>query len=410
MCDNKSCCQNLQRLKESEEKLMAAQALANMGSWEYYFHENKIIGTPEAYRIFEIDDSIQDPSAIIDLVDWSSEAVKIYNTVKRNLNSKDPFSLELRMKTPSGKVKNIRINAQIKKGDHASKHLMTGTVQDITAIKETEDFKRQFTQFLETEVKERTAELEKVKSQLEGSLAKEMELSELKSRFVSTASHQFRTPLTVIQSTVGLLEMQVDDFPENLKHHINKTSHRVNTQIDRMTSLMNDILKLGEVETTSIEKRVERIDAVYVLRHICNEFNITQKDKRKISIDVIGENVDIETDPYFLEHIMVNLISNAFKYSQDSRSPQLSAEFADQELILKVQDFGIGIAQKDLKVLYEPFFRGDNSVGIEGTGLGTTIVKEYTRMLGGSIEVMSELGKGTTFTLKLPLNEACEVR
>lgn len=397
--------QNSQRLKESEEKLLEAQALANIGSWEYYFYGNKIIGSPEAYRIFEIDDdSIQDPSAIIDLVDWSSDAVKIYNTVKRNLNSREPFSLELQMKTPRGNQKNIRITAQVHKENQFKGHVMRGTVQDITIITEAEDYKRQFTKYLELEVQERTAELEKVKAQLEDSLAKEIELSELKSRFVSTASHQFRTPLTVIQSSIGLLEMQTDGFPDNLKHLVNKTSSRVNTQIDRMTSLMNDILILGKIEARSVEVQIEETDVVDILNRICNEFNSIQKDNREIFIRIIGDKEDVFTDALLLEHIMMNLISNAFKYSQGSKAPELIVEFGDQDLILTVQDYGIGISEEDLMGLFEPFFRGGNAVGIAGTGLGTTIIKEYTNLLGGAIEVTSELNKGSLFTLKLPKN------
>ena len=397
--------QSSQRIVESEEKLLEAQSLAKIGSWEYYFYDNKITGSPEAYKIFEIDeDNVQDPSTIIDMVDWGQDAIKIYNTVRENLNSSEPFHIELQMKTPKGNQKYIKVTARVHKENQFKGHVMRGTVQDITLIKEAEDYKREFTKYLELEVQERTAELEEVKSRLEDSLAKEKELSELKSRFVSTASHQFRTPLTVIQSSIGLLEMQMEGLPEKLKGSIEKTSQRVNNQIDRMTSLMNDILILGKIEARSVELHPEKTDVISILQRICTEFNSIQKDKREIFIRVIGKREEIFTDALLLEHIMMNLVSNAFKYSQGAKSPELVVEFNPDVLVIKVQDYGIGISEKDLNGLFEPFFRGGNSVGISGTGLGTAIVQEYTNILGGTIEVSSELNKGSLFTLKLPKN------
>ena len=133
-------------------------------------------------------------------------------------------------------------------------------------------------------------------------------MSELKSRFVSTASHQFRTPLTVIQSSIGLLEMQTDGFPDNLKHLVNKTSSRVNTQIDRMTSLMNDILILGKIEARSVEVQIEETDVIDILNRICNEFNSIQKDNREIFIRIIGDKEDVFTDA--LDDAKRNIISH----------------------------------------------------------------------------------------------------
>lgn len=397
--------QSSQRLKESEEKLLEAQSLAKIGSWEYYFYDNQILGSPEAYKIFEIDDQTQrDPSSIVDLIDWGQDAVKIYNTVKDNLNSNEPFSLELNLTTPKRNKKYIKVTARVYKDNQFKGHVMRGTVQDITLLKEAEEYKKEFTKYLELEVQERTAELEDVKAQLEDSLAKERELGELKSRFVSTASHQFRTPLTVIQSSVGLLEMQLSEMPEKTKSLVVKTSKRVNNQIDRMTSLMNDILILGKIEAGSVQPTFEEVGIVELFNGICQEFNSIQEDQREIKLEVTGEISNICTDSVLLEHIVMNLISNAFKYSKGAESPKFRLNFEATQICVEVADKGIGIDSKELRGIFEPFFRGRNAVGIAGTGLGTAIIKEYSQLLGGTISVTSEINKGSLFTLKLPKN------
>jgi signal transduction histidine kinase/DNA-binding response OmpR family regulator len=388
------------KLKESEEKLLEAQELSNLGNWEYNFKTEKFSGSPQAYEVFDIDN---DSNALktIQEMSWGSESIRIYNTIRTHLESKEPFTIEFKIGTRTGAIKHLKATAKIFSDEHKDERIMRGTVQDITALKEASIVKEQFANRLEIEVNERTQELRETHEKLALSLKKEKELGELKSRFVSTASHQFRTPLTVIQSSIGFLEMQSAEFDDEIKREVSKTTARVKKEVKRMSQMMDDILILHKIEATTINVVNESLGLTKFLTEILDSYNQIQTDGREVELKVIESEYDIVTDKNLLQQIVSNLLSNALKYSVNKPAPHLIVRFKKKEVVIEIKDFGMGIPAKEQALIFDPFYRASNVTGISGTGLGTSIVKEYLDLLGGSIEIKSKLKKGTSFLITL---------
>ncbi|MFT6245270.1 MAG: PAS domain S-box-containing protein [Salibacteraceae bacterium] len=264
---------------------------------------------------------------------------------------------------------------------------------------ESERMKEAFTNELEIKVVERTKDLQRIQKELSISLEKEKTLSELKSRFVSTASHQFRTPLTVIQSNMGILSMQIDLIDDAIKPAFEKANSRIAAQIVRMTTMMNDVLILGKLNAGSIVFVLEPINLVELCREIIDNYNQIQEDQRKMIFTILGEPSTLNLDSGLISHAISNFVSNAFKYSLDRQGPEMKLVFNVDSIKLSIIDHGIGIPKGDLTNLFEPFYRASNVVEITGTGLGTSIAKEYVELNNGTIQVKSTIDEGSTFIL-----------
>jgi PAS domain S-box-containing protein len=282
-------------------------------------------------------------------------------------------------------------------------------VLDITDRKEAEktafEIKEAFTKELELSVTQRTRELEDARKELAISLKKEQELGRLKSRFVSTASHQFRTPLSVIQSNLGVLAMHMDTstgfkLDKELQPKFNKISTRIKNQITRMTDLMNDVLILVKINDGNITLRLMRQPILPICQDILDNHNYLNHEEPNI-VKVKGEPVELKFDKQLFSHAFSNLVSNAFKYSKELDIPKVLVEFHEEHTEIKVSDTGIGIPEEELPHLFEPFYRATNVKEYSGTGLGTAIAKEYIELIGGTISVKSQLGKGTEFIIIL---------
>ncbi|PHR21368.1 MAG: hypothetical protein COA38_18870 [Fluviicola sp.] len=268
-----------------------------------------------------------------------------------------------------------------------------------TELQTSEQLKEAFTNELEAKVAERTEDLQRTQKELSISLENEKILGELKSRFVSTASHQFRTPLTVIQSNMGILSMQKGLMDDALKTTFEKINNRIITQIGRMTAMMNDLLILGKIDLGSIVLELEPIDLVGLCGEIIVNYNEIQDDNRNMTLTVIGEPSTLELDANLITHAISNLVSNAFKYSENKPAPTMKLVYNAQSTQLSIIDYGLGIPEEDIINLFEPFYRASNVAEVSGTGLGTTIAKEYIELNQGSIEVKSTLLEGTEFIL-----------
>lgn len=313
-----------------------------------------------------------------------------------------PVNYEVLGVTPEEKIWfGVNAGAIIKNGKIESVMLV---VQDITNKKEAEDKVHQQNYDLEEIVNKRTKELKEAKHELEVAYEKEKELGELKSRFVATASHQFRTPLTVIQSSVGVLAMQLDNMDEKFKPQFEKSYERIKGQIQRMTALMNDVLVLGKLNSGNIQLDLQSVDILALAKDIVTNYDETQTDGRKMNVIVKGNAYPLILDVKLIEHALSNIISNAFKYSVGKKAPCLTISFEKGKVKIIVQDFGIGIPEKDIRHIFEPFYRASNVKEFPGTGLGTAIIKEYVELNKGTIEVKSELNKGTSFKINLKNN------
>jgi len=278
---------------------------------------------------------------------------------------------------------------------------ISSILRDISSQKEAELIKEEFTKRLELKVNERTKELKESQKKLALSLEKEKDLGELKSRFVAIASHQFRTPLTVIQSSMGVLALQSDDMNDKFSSKFERVYNRIERQIEKMTSLMNQVLILGKINTLNVQPTFKSTDLIAFCEEIMANHNAIQIDGRSLIFTVHGDAYKIKLDAKLMEDAISNLISNAFKYSANKPAPSLTISFGKQEVQLSIKDNGIGIPSQDVKYLFNPFFRASNVTGLSGTGLGTAIAKEYVELNGGTISVTSKLNKGSEFIITL---------
>ncbi|WP_420318550.1 ATP-binding protein [Ekhidna sp.] len=250
----------------------------------------------------------------------------------------------------------------------------------------------------EEALKESMEELERTKQEVINSLVKEKELSELKSRFVSMASHEFRTPLTTVLSSANLIAKYTEsDQQEAREKHI----HRINKSVQNLTNILNDFLSLEKLESGAQKVNFSTVDLNELLQEIVEEMSQNLKKDQDILLN--GTAPTIQTDEHILKNILFNLISNACKYSNEGDKIEINIEVEDK-LMIHITDHGIGIPQEEQVNLFERFFRAANVTNIQGTGLGLNIVKKYADLLKGDISFTSTEGQGSTFTLTLPLS------
>ena len=246
-------------------------------------------------------------------------------------------------------------------------------------------------------------EREKLLDELKVSLEKEKELNELRNKFVTNASHQFRTPLTVIQSGIEIMEMYVDNLEEEKQTQFKKQFHKIQNEVARLQELMNDVLKIGKGNAGQTQFHPENLDLIEFCKEIIEEkFNRLQPNERKILFSTSGSPVLVSFDPNLLGHAIENILNNGYKYSLKDNL-NLDIEFKEHWVSIAITDKGIGIPEDDLKNLFHPFFRASNTDDFEGTGLGLAIVKDFIEKHNGKILIHSKLNKGTTFSVLLPL-------
>ena len=235
--------------------------------------------------------------------------------------------------------------------------------------------------------------------ELEESLLREKELGLLKSSFITVASHQFRTPLAVIQSNAELLEMLNNQGVKQEPEKYAVVTKRITEAISKMIDLMDDVLTLGKLTSGNAPYFPEDTDLMAFGDRLVNQFKLIKKDDSALNFMTDGEPYKVHLDPKLLEHTLYNLINNAFKYSKGKKNPELSLLFKPTEVVISVKDFGLGIPEDEQQHLFEPFFRANNVSEIQGTGLGLSIAKEYVEVNKGRIAAKSKLGEGSCFEI-----------
>jgi len=264
---------------------------------------------------------------------------------------------------------------------------------------------------LENKVEERTIilkealqELEKSQRSLSEALDKEKELNEIKSRFVSMASHEFRTPLSTVLSSAALAsKYTAPEDQEKRERHL----RRIKESVKHLNDLLEDFLSLGKLEEGKVLVKAEPIELQDFLEEVAEEMKTITKKDQKIYLDCNSHRLFI-SDKKLLKNILINLISNAIKFSQENSSVWVKADHSSNTLVLSVKDEGIGISEEDQQYLFASFYRGQNAVNIQGTGLGLHIVKRYIGLLHGNIRLESKLNEGTIITVELPQLEELE--
>jgi len=232
-------------------------------------------------------------------------------------------------------------------------------------------------------------------------LKREQELSELKSRFISMASHEFRTPLSAILTSAILINKQNEAGKEEKRlRHVSK----IKSNVHNLVVILNDFLSLSKLEEGKVVAKPEVFDMINFSKSLIDEIKINKKKGQTIKFEHDASEIKAFLDPKLLRHIISNVLSNAIKYSDENKKIIIKINTDEHHLFLSVADQGIGIPEADKSNMFQRFYRAKNVTNIQGTGLGLNIVKQYTELMGGTIKFKSEINVGSTFYIEFPLN------
>jgi two-component system sensor kinase FixL len=289
---------------------------------------------------------------------------------------------------------------------YSGRRIYTGFIHDLSKEKAAEKKLKEYTDDLELQVQERTKSLiatvkalEQAKEEVSTTLVKEKELGLLKSRFVSIASHEFRTPLTSIQLSASLIEQYALPFASvPIAKHVIK----IQQSVGNLTGILNDFLSLEKLEAGKETSLNKEFDLVKLAEHITEEMQVMAKPQQNIIYQHTGTSSMINLDRNLLKCCIINLIANAIKYSGENTFIDFNTEINSELCMITIKDNGIGIPEADQKHLFEAFFRAHNTGTIPGTGLGLNIVARYIDLMQGSVNFESHVNEGTIFTIKFP--------
>lgn len=292
--------------------------------------------------------------------------------------------------------------------DFAGRKIYAGFIHDLSREKEAEEQLKDYAAHLEDLVEQRTQTLkntvhalQQAKEEVSVSLEKEKELGHLKSRFVSMASHEFRTPLSAVQLSASLIEKYAQPYDNaNIRKHVAK----IKNAVGNLTTILNDFLSLEKLEAGKVEPACAPFDLVKFSEEITEELQMVAKQNQNIIYQHTGTRSIVSLDQNLLRNCIINLISNAIKYSGENTFIEFNTEIADSNCVITIKDNGIGIPDTDQKHLFEAFFRAHNTGNIPGTGLGLNIVARYTSLMDGRIEFKSDINQGTLFTITFPIS------
>lgn len=234
------------------------------------------------------------------------------------------------------------------------------------------------------------------------SAEKEKELADMKEHFVSLTSHQFRTPLTVIFSNIELIELFAQKSDPVFATRINTSAEIIRNEIDRMTELMNNILLMGRYDAKQLHFNLKKTDLTPFVYQVVDTYFSNQPDNRRIHIKVSGKAADVMIDEMLITHVLTNIISNAFKYSEGCADPELDLQYHEEEVEIIISDSGIGIPPNEIEKVFNSFYRATNTLTYQGSGLGLVVAKQFLELHNGTINLYSKLGRGTKVCLTLP--------
>lgn len=289
-------------------------------------------------------------------------------------------------------------------------HFAIAFIIDISVRKQAETHLREYNTRLEQEVEDRTLilkeaiqKLEHTKEELHQALQREMDLNRMKSNFISLASHEFRTPLATVLSSLTLVERYAD-LQDTTKR--NKHIQRIQSSVKHLNDILNDFLSVSKLEEGKVVCRLEWVYLSPLVQEVLPQMQEIAKTGQQIKVDTLVSrpiaNDLVYIDPALVRNILFNLVSNAIKYSPADTVIEVKTEIEPTMLRIVVQDQGIGIPADDQVHLFERFFRASNAGNVAGTGLGLHIVGSYVRLMNGGISFNSQVGEGTEFVVNLP--------
>ncbi|MBK9125274.1 MAG: PAS domain-containing protein [Chloroflexi bacterium] len=351
----------------------------------------KIIGYT---RREEVEDRLIDDVMAPDL------AAYFKSQVQHVFASGEPLHLVETLDMPGGRIHTDTYKIPLI-GSDGEVIALVGSSRDITELIDTR-----------TALADRTAELERINHALreaeleaESALEKERELHHVKNRFLWVVAHEFRTPLTVISLSIDLLDSYFDIMtPDKRQDQI----VRMRSQLKRLGALIDEIGYIHRLQTGGFTLRVTPVDLPRFLRAIANETELVRGEAGRVVITSTPNKITAALDETLMQQVFSNLISNALKYSGKYTQVNVRVAVNGSKILVAVEDSGMGIGEDELEQVFQPFFRGAETSGIPGTGLGLTIVKQSVEAHGGAIRIASTVGKGTTVTVELPLVVALE--
>ncbi|WP_299152716.1 PAS domain-containing sensor histidine kinase [uncultured Christiangramia sp.] len=256
---------------------------------------------------------------------------------------------------------------------------------------------------LNVELSEEINRRKEAEEKIKDALQKEKELNELKTKFLSLVSHEFKTPLSGILTSATLAEKYTkeEQQPKREKHLVT-----IRNKVHYLNNILNDFLSIERLDSGRGQYKFSKFGLKRLINEVIYNANITLKDGQEISYPKDIEDVELFMDEKILELILSNLLGNAIKYSPENTSIQFMVNFHDDLIIFKIKDQGRGIPKKDQKHIFERYFRAENALLDQGTGIGLNIAKTHLENLGGTIQFESEENIGTTFTIEVPMDKA----
>ncbi len=363
----------VEALKVSEEKFRGLAE--NIEDIFWIRNGNEVLYVSPAYETIcgkTCESLYEDPNSFLQSIHPDDIGKVIQSFSSEKYQKEGLFNEEFRIIHPDGKVRWIWSKTfPIKKNDVVFRTV--GIAEDITLLKKAEE-------------------------NIQNALIKEREMNELKSRFISTVSHEFRTPLGLILSSAELLQNYGSRWDEEKKNeHLNK----IKKAVDNLTALMNDILIIGQKEFGRIKVNPVEINLVNFLNELIDEIKSSHPQTPNILFNSSAE-AKITSDEKLLRQILINLISNAVKFTPSPKSIFVNIKTLPNESIIEIKDEGRGIPADDLKNIFEPFIRAKNVGETKGNGLGLSIVKHALEQLKGDIKVKSKINEGSVFIVSLP--------
>jgi signal transduction histidine kinase len=373
----------LEEVKEAKERLDLALQAANILIWDWDARKTSVFLGGSWSIILKVgkETSARTVEELAQMV-HPDDLPKVKQTLIRCLKGPDPeYMAEYRIKTLAGGWVWSLSRGRVVERDAEGRALrMSGVNVDI------DDRKR--------------AEVE-----LLAAVQREKELSEMKSKFVSTASHEFRTPLATMLSSAELLEHYSDSLGADEKRNLLQT---IQNSAKRMSEMIDDVLTLGRAESGVLKLNLGPTDLRELCERVVAEFRIAQGRQHVITLDDRFDRLEAMMDERLLRHILNNLLSNAVKYSPPGSEVTFVLERRDENVAIEIQDRGIGIPPEDQPRMFESFHRASNVENRPGTGLGLAIVKKAVELHGGQINLKSAPGAGTRFTVVLPLRQTSQ--
>jgi PAS domain S-box-containing protein len=373
----------LEQVKEAKERLDLALQAANILSWDWDARRSDVFLGGSWAIILRVgkETSALTLEELAQMV-HPEDLPKVKQVLGNCLNGgESEYMAEHRIRTLAGSWVWSLGRGRVVERDAAGRALrMTGVNVDI------DDRKR--------------AEVE-----LLAAVQREKELSEMKSKFVSTASHEFRTPLATMLSSAELLEHYSESLSPAEKANLLQT---IQSGAKRMSEMIDDVLTLGRAESGVLKLNLGPTNLRELCARVVSEFRIAQGKQHIITLDDRFDRVEATMDERLLRHILNNLLSNAVKYSPPGSEVTLSLARREEQVVIEIQDRGIGIPLEDQPRMFESFHRASNVENRPGTGLGLAIVKKSVELHGGEISLSSAVGSGTRFTVMLPLRSIKE--